>query len=93
MTVHLYYDTRFNFLKYPKGEISQGILQEYFVEEKNRDICIWSKIFQFSRMDPNGIYDITTSIFLAFYDANSNWKRDKKNPFFVSVKLTNCTSF
>ena len=56
-------DTSFNFLKYPKGEISQGILQEYFVEEKNRDICIWSKIFQFSRMDPNGIYDITSSIF------------------------------
>ena len=46
--------------------------QEYFVEEKNTDICIWySKIFQFSRMDPNGIYDIASSIVfspLVFYD-------------------------
>mgnify|MGYP006903845983 CR=1 FL=1 len=42
------------------------------MEEKNTDICIWySKIFQFSRMDPNGIYDIASSIVfspLVFYD-------------------------
>ena len=82
-------DTSFNFLKYPKGEISQGILQEYFVEEKNRDICIWSKIFQFSRMDPNGIYDIASSIvlspsFLRYERMRLRiGKRDKeKNPLF-----------
>ena len=38
-------DTSFNFLKYPKGEISQGILQEYFVEEKNRETSAYGLRF------------------------------------------------
>ena len=53
----------------PKGKFPKGSYKNILWRKKNRDICIWSKIFQFSRMDPNGIYDITTSIFLAFYDA------------------------
>ena len=47
----------------PKGKFPKGSYKNILWRKKNRDICIWSKIFQFSRMDPNGIYDITSSIF------------------------------
>ena len=87
-------DTSFNFLKYPKGEISQGILQEYFVEEKNRETSAYglrfSNFLEWTQMEFMTLLHRLYSL-LVFYDTRGCdcelENRDKeKNPFFCECQ-------